>query len=234
MKARSLLFAVLLFGTSAVVTHAAVGPAEPPQPREKRWSADAFTFEIAEGGSVDRERLANALSRSAATWNEVGSGPTINVELPNEVESASSSPDGRNTVSMFLGEEWPYPEDAGAVTTIYSDDQGDALEIIEADIMLNPSFDWRYHDLENVLTHEIGHALGLPDLDRPGEATMYYLVLPGETRKRDLAHEDRRLLVLLYDGVEIGEEEPEGCPDGFQIAALLGLFSLRRRFRRAR
>ena len=99
--------------------------------------------------------------------------------------------DGESNVGFQ--DDWQFQANAGAVTVAWV--KGVDREIVEADTAINPHFDWSASDdvagaafdLRNALTHELGHALGLPDIKDPREATMFYMILPRETMKRDLA-----------------------------------------------
>ena len=68
--------------------------------------------------------------------------------------------------------------------------------IMDADIDLNlVDFEWSTSgesgrvDLQNALTHELGHILGFAHSDAQ-EATMFASAIPGETEKRDLYEDD--------------------------------------------
>jgi hypothetical protein len=61
-------------------------------------------------------------------------------------------------------------------------------------------------DLQNVLTHEIGHFLGLAHSSEPG-ATMEATARPGETQKRDLTADDEAGLCAAYPADSL----PETC-----------------------
>lgn len=52
------------------------------------------------------------------------------------------------------------------------------------------------YDLQSVLLHEFGHALGLPDIDAPG-AVMHHEIAPGEVRQI-LAPADVYAVMDLY------------------------------------
>jgi hypothetical protein len=121
--------------------------------------------------------------------------------------------DGINTIAI-ISSEWPYDPAAIAITRNFyvSGTSARAGQILDTDILIN-EVDFTFsttgaagrHDVRNILTHEVGHFLGLgheagtidPD------ATMYALAAPGETKKRDLAENDLQGLLAAYAGVGI-------------------------------
>ena len=96
------------------------------------------------------------------------------------------------------------------------------------------------YDLQNVLTHELGHLLGLGEDMTDVDATMYAFSQPGETGKRDLEVVDKDSIASLYDE-EFDADVQGGCGGaaiaGYQgeawVWAALGLgalgFAMRRR-----
>jgi len=109
--------------------------------------------------------------------------------------------DGKNSYS-----EGDYPTDGVIAVTrtwynIYTN------EIIEYDIMFDTDFTWGdattmsgVMDLQNIATHEIGHAFGLLDLyQKPcSDVTMFGYSSYGDVSKRDLAPQDITGLQLIY------------------------------------
>lgn len=97
-----------------------------------------------------------------------------------------------------------------------------AGKILDADIVINGEHRFgivdtmqgdearRVYDLQNVLTHELGHFLGLGEDYDHQETTMYAYSLPGETSKRDLDERDAAIVVGLYEGSQATGEEV-GC-----------------------
>ncbi|MBA7480402.1 hypothetical protein ES707_15856 [subsurface metagenome] len=87
-------------------------------------------------------------------------------------------------------------------------------EIIEFDIMFDIDFTWGYAgetsetelgdtdvmDLQNIVTHEFGHGVGLADLydNKASEQTMYGYATEGETKKRTLESGDIAGIQALY------------------------------------
>ena len=98
-----------------------------------------------------------------------------------------------------------------------------------------------HYDVQNVLTHEVGHFFGLGEDDQLMDATMYVSTPPCETQKRDLAVTDEQAMTQLYANVEY-EEDQVGCsaaahpraglPAVGWIVALAGLLRLARSRRR--
>jgi hypothetical protein len=56
-----------------------------------------------------------------------------------------------------------------------------------------------HDDVQNTVTHELGHAIGLAHSDDPG-ATMYASADPEETAKRDLGDDDLWGVCDIYPG----------------------------------
>ncbi len=80
-------------------------------------------------------------------------------------------------------------------------------EILEYDIMFDTDFEWGnadndplLMDLQNIATHEIGHAFGLLDVYEDGcsDVTMYGYSYYGDVSKRDLAPQDLTGLQRIY------------------------------------
>lgn len=79
-------------------------------------------------------------------------------------------------------------------------------EMLDSDITLNTSYSWDTNgsqnafDVQNVATHELGHALSLADLYDSGdsEKTMYFQSTPGETKQRSLHQDDINGITYLY------------------------------------
>lgn len=134
-------------------------------------------------------------------------------------KSISTTPhyDGKNQIKMYTNNwsDLPFnpPSSALAVTiSTYKDPN----TIVDSDIFFNAqNFQWavvntdeeyNQYDIENVLTHEIGHFLGLDHTSENSseneapyiDATMFFASRPGETFRRSLENQDVLGVQHLY------------------------------------
>ncbi len=179
----------------------------------------------AEGEAFD------AVLRAATAWqNAPGILPTLVVQHgPDDPIGYRRSGGNKNTV-RFAPDGDPLANGALAITVITFD--AHAKEILDADVVLNGEHGFSFfdhdsrdegmstYDLQNVLTHELGHLLGLGEDMSDVDATMYAFSQPGETGKRDLEVVDKDSIAALYDE-EFGPEAQGGC-GGAAIAGYEG------------
>ncbi len=225
------------------------------------WATACIVVTPDARGSVDipLNQVNDVLVRAASNWTtktEMCSYLAISAAPADRI--ADVAQDGRPTV-VFRQDVWarpngmPHDPSAIGLTTVFyvntPGQPGDAA-ILDADVELNgvnftfttapetnpPLRDGttQIADLENTLTHELGHVQGLahncwdhildaPPLDDQGNpapdcdgplpdsilnATMYpYALMPGETSKRDLTGDDVRGICVPYPQ----NEKPPGC-----------------------
>jgi MYXO-CTERM domain-containing protein len=216
---------------------------------------------------LTRETLVSAVRAAAATWSYPAVSCTkLQVSVLESDEPSGSAAFDRTNRITFRQDQWrrspcdpsaqqcaPYGSQVLAVTSVFSRPSDGA--ILDADIEINAvpsmsdtSFVWAdllkdplpdHQDVQNVLTHELGHVIGLDhncyvaagrsqasradNLGRPvpscaeataelREATMYPSARPGETEKRDLSPDDVQGVCGVYPAGEGGEGG--GCAVG--------------------
>ncbi|HEY0709822.1 MAG TPA: hypothetical protein VGG33_23615 [Polyangia bacterium] len=207
---------------------------------------------------LERASMLRMVRASAAAWSYPANSCTdlsLNVVEVNE-SFAPATYDSTNRIG-FRRPEWrkdpcdpdkemcgDYPGNAIAITTVTSNKR--TGEILDADIEFNAVSQkfgdivvdgprprgtlMTVQDLQNTLTHELGHFIGLdhncfepaPGFVAPkdqfqreaphcstasasiAEATMFNSALPGETKKRDLADDDLEAICDIYQPIDDG------------------------------
>lgn len=157
-----------------------------------------ISFKIYTGFSTE---IKDAIYYSTRTWiNATGVERVNTYSYSNGVSSSALiKEDGVNTIV-------PYTDhlDNRLMVTITQRDYSYNAE--EVDIIINRAFLWSvdsqsgYYNVQNVMTHEIGHAHGLCDKYETfaTEWTMYGSAESGETKKKTLTANDLQSLSRLY------------------------------------
>jgi MYXO-CTERM domain-containing protein len=209
--------------------------------------------------------IMGALDASAAAWS-AGSNPCTYLQITIS-SSAAATPrakiDGSNNI-IFRTTSWckltdtgacdplfPYDPAALALTSVSAgstsgtirdvDMEVNGLTFAWADLVTHPELqNMPFHDLQNAVTHEVGHVIGLvhtcyldppPDLDHTGQpipdcsnaspdiraTTMFPSANPGDVEKRTLEPDDVLGLCETYPAAQ----DPKACgtEDGCSCAA---------------
>ena len=148
----------------------------------------------------------DAIYYSARAWNNAtGYGDITEIVNTYAYSQGVSFNDVRNgdginaVTGVSKGTEDP-------IMTTYSTYNASTGNLLEVDININKSKPWANsaqsgkYDVQNVMTHEMGHAVGLPDFYESfaSEWTMYGNSNTNETKKRSLEDWDITLLREIY------------------------------------
>jgi len=150
--------------------------------------------------------IRQALTEAARAWDLGGNVPSV--ELVHEVTDADRKRAfEENTNWVGFADRWTFG-DKLAVTVSTFDAESGAL--VSAQVWINPDRKFELapeklatsgddaYDLQAVLTHEVGHVLGLGEADDVPEATMFPTFHRGEMRQRTLSETDEAAIDELY------------------------------------
>lgn len=184
------------------------------------WSVRNITYVVHKAGCSDvpLQETVGAVRRAFFSWASPSCtdfffnyGGLESIEKTNLTLREGEKHDGKNLI-IWREDVWPPPgvtdpsinKDMPAVTTlVYNTDTG---FIADADIDINGhNFFWTTTDdpskaatdIENILTHEIGHLLGLGHSEEK-EATMYGTTVQAELKKRSLEKDDVAGVCFVY------------------------------------
>lgn len=156
-----------------------------------RWAFPSLRVWVASlPDDVSPDAATNAASAALSTWSTVECSRLSFLEDPR----------AQIVVRAVDASSWPHPPTLAAHTHVESD--ADTGRLHSAEILLNRAFRFSTSgaegslDLESILAHELGHALGLAH-SRKRDALMRAGIKPGEVR-RALERDDRDAVCALF------------------------------------
>lgn len=199
------------------------------------WRNACVSYSLNQDGTsrVTYEEAASVIDASFATWTTAACasgnvfGLTLSSRSPVAADQVRYNNDSPNqNLIVFREAEWPYsdPNNTLGLTTVTFDST--TGEIFDADMEINATgknltvgdpVPATGYDLQSVVTHEVGHFLGLAHAtDRT--ATMYASYKPGSIALRTLTPDDVAGACAIYPNAAAREVSPSVAPNG-ELAA---------------
>jgi len=180
--------------------------------RGVKWNDDDLPLTIEIDGTNDYgvtpDEVAKQFSLGTKEWDQYTNTSLFGTPV---LVNGSVNEDEPDTHNMVVFGDLSYPG-AIAVTIVWGYFGGppSTRKIIEFDMIFDQvDFAWGicedgsedFMDIQNIATHELGHAVGLDDLYETAcaEVTMYGYSTEGEIKKRDIEADDITGLKSLYD-----------------------------------
>lgn len=189
-----------------------------PRGYHVRWWKQPIRLKM--GDELERSmksgQARQAAVMAAEAWRGLPDVPDILIE---EGRASGFDPE-RRTNGIYLVRQWNYDPRSLAVTVSSYTPDG---KLLGTDILINGNvrFDMLSEtegncvqkdppfDLASVLTHEMGHVLGLDENHDDPEATMWPYTHAGETHQRTLSEDDEEGVIELYSAYR--PEAALGC-----------------------
>ncbi|MDP1829629.1 MAG: matrixin family metalloprotease [Archangium sp.] len=211
-----------------------------------RWTKPLeMVLDARVGSQLHEARAEQAIRAAFQNLDEATPYLDVSVRVADEAKPIGYVLGSDNQNSVLALEDWPYSEDALAVTLVTLNARTN--ELLDADVAFNvESHRFRvlpdavkdersFDDVQNTITHELGHVLGLMHNDDADDLVMYPSAPPGELIKRTLKADDRDGLLSLY-GTEPEPKltPPLGCSStatspGWVVVVLVLLLAVRSR-----
>jgi hypothetical protein len=141
-----------------------------------------------------------ALASAIAAWGGADGGPMLLVGPT--VDTPPGFERGRSTNGIYAVSPWPYEKKLLAVTiSSYDTRTGELLDtdvLVNADEALMVGLRDDHYDLASVLTHELGHVLGLGEAEHEPTSTMYPRIAKFDGRARTPSPDDFEGIRAIY------------------------------------
>jgi hypothetical protein len=169
-----------------------------------------FSFQRDLSAKYDPELLRLAIRRAFFAWTQLpcpGGAATLTFSENEDTACNASGFDDKGpnvNVVLFRDDDFPYKDEDNtlAKTTVTYDAKTGA--ILDADIEINSAFNEltftaknAVYDLESIMTHEVGHFIGIAHTPVP-EATMYAAYETGSLDLRTLDQDDIDAACAIY------------------------------------
>jgi hypothetical protein len=176
--------------------------------RRIRWadSRVVLAVEPAVAEMLPPGQVQRALEISTDAWRGFDGVPdlAISTGLPGALGHHGDGP----TNGIYRPKVWDHEADKLAITVVtYEMASG---RLLDADIIVNPHVGYGMldeqmntdgtYDLAAVMTHEMGHVLGLGESEDDRMATMWPYADQGDTHQRTLSADDEDGIIDAYDG----------------------------------
>lgn len=198
-----------------------------------RWSGRVeFVLDAQAAIHLRVTKLEQAARAALATLSKVAPDVTLALRVGASSGLGYLGAPAKDQNDLVVLTDWPYSDAALAATIVTVNAK--THEIVDADIAFNASNNQfgvldetdsrQVNDVQNTLTHELGHAMGLLHNAKDATVVMYPSAPLGEVSKRTLADDDAQALEALYAvGFASEVPPPVGCSATGADASLMTL-----------
>lgn len=177
--------------------------------RRIRWADEKVVFQVdpAIAQMLAPGRVQAALQISMDAWRGFEGVPDMQISTGSPTAFGHHGDHATN--GIYLPAVWEHESDKLAITVVtYEMASG---RLLDADVLVNPNIAFGFldefspspqpaYDLAAVLTHEMGHVLGLGESHDERMATMWPYADRGDTHQRTLSEDDEAGVLDAYDG----------------------------------
>lgn len=199
-----------------------------------RWAGEPIVVQLVLDDApiiLDPAAVETAVKSAFAVWNAALPEPVVIEVIRADKARPGIHADDRVNTIRWVKEGWDDRYSKGALASTLTTYDPDTGQITDTDIVINAeAYPWwagadldgcdAAYDLENVLTHEAGHFLGLAHETQVLTATMFPSTGRCAGDKRELDPDDLAGIAYLYD--ELGPVIPAGLACGVSVGAPRG------------